>query len=81
MYTVLIGLWNEWNEGNIIIMHGIIMCSFLVRDKNSTHALLMPKVFIFGPKLFLITGIVHNKSVENHDCYELCQNFYFTQYF
>ena len=42
------------------------MCSFLVRDKNSTHALLMPKVFIFGPKLFLVTGIVHNKSVENH---------------
>ena len=56
------------------------MCSFLVRDKNSTHALLMPKAYICGPKLFLVTGVVDNKSVENH-VMNYVRIFIFTQYF
>ena len=40
------------------------MCSSVVRDKNSTHALSMAKVFILD--LNCLFFIVHNESVDNH---------------
>ena len=40
------------------------MCSSVVKDKNSTHALLMPKVFILD--LNCLFFIVHSELVDNH---------------
>ena len=40
------------------------MRSFVVRDKNSTSALLMPKVNLNN--IFLLYFTVHNESVGNH---------------
>ena len=54
------------------------MCSSVVRNKNSTRALLMPNVLFWT--LIIVCFIAHNESVDNHVLW-FVRMFTFTQYF